>query len=172
MNNRDRATVKMLAMWVFECSNKFFGPNIDRDDLAQLTLEKILKTKSTPRSLSKSWVYRTAVNTKNDMLRASYRDNLWLDRTVSLDSIRLGQVPEGAIYALSDGNTEPDFFLEAALNKSIEDLSCKRKQAFVLYAEGFSYKEIATGTKTDINTVKTRIYYASVVIVVLELSQR
>ncbi len=74
MKDIDRATVNVLVKWVSECSKRFSGPNIECDELAQIVLEKILKTKAPPRKLSYSWVYAITANAKNDMLRSAYRE--------------------------------------------------------------------------------------------------
>ncbi len=160
MKDMDRATVNMLVKWVSECSKRFSGPNIDSDELAQIALEKILKTKEPPRNLSYSWVYTITANAKNDMLRSAYREKKWMDLRVSVDMIKLGQASEDLLKTAASVQSQPDPFLDAEVSKSVEKLSPLRKEAFSLYVLGYSYKEISALTRVDMNTVKTRIHYA------------
>ncbi len=160
MKNMDRATLNKLVKWVSECSRRFSGGNIESDELTQIALEKILKAKNAPRDLSYSWVYTITANAKNDMLRSAYREKKWMDSRVSVDMIRLGQVSEELLKTGASVQSEPDPFLDDAVSKSVEKLSPLRREAFSLYALGYSYKEISTMTKVEMNTVKTRIHYA------------
>lgn len=107
MKDMDRATVNRVVEWVSECSRRFSGPNIECDELAQIVLEKILKTKAPPRKLSYSWVYAITANAKNDMLRSAYREKKWMDSRVSIDMIRLGPVPEDLLKTAASAQSDP-----------------------------------------------------------------
>ncbi len=69
-------------------------------------------------------------------------------------------MPEDHLKTAASTQPDPDPFLDAAVNRSIEKLSPLRREAFSLYALGYTYREISAMTKAEMNTVKTRIHYA------------
>jgi len=160
MNQFDAKTMNQVATWVFQCAGRFAEPNLDADDLAQITLEKILKTKSLPRVLNYRWIYVTTGNVKNDLLRSLFRERRFLDTRISIDSIKLGLASDDAVFTPMHQKEQNDPFLTESISDSINNLQPAKKEALLLYLDGHSYKEISALTDAPLNTIRTRIHYA------------
>ncbi len=111
-------------------------------DVVQQVAEKALKSSNFLRNTSfiKTWVYRIAVNESISFLRKNAK-------YISCED-----------YNFEDNPTNPDLATKLTLYMAINKLPPKLKTIIILkYFEGFKNEEIAQITKTNINTVKTRI---------------
>ncbi len=160
MNRFDDKELKEILRLVCNFSKRFFGTDVEADELTQTTMEKLFKAKVLPKRVSRQWIHATTANAKNDILRRAYREQQRLDRSVCVDSLR-AEVSIGDRFSDPSVNSEhSDPFLLQALNEAIGNLSKARREAFLLYAEGYSYLEIASFTRSNLNTVRSRIHYA------------
>lgn len=159
MRNSDGRIERIHSIVSYHAS-RHAGPCVDADDLTQMTIEKALKSKATPARPSSNWLSVVTRNAKNDILRKAYRERELCDSSVSLDSVRLGDHTEknAAIPFVVFEPSDP--YLQAAIELAMQKLCSSKKEAFLLYADGFSYEEIADLTKANLNTVRTRLHFA------------
>jgi RNA polymerase sigma-70 factor (ECF subfamily) len=159
MQNAEKKIDRLFRI-VSNHASRLSGPNVDADDLTQITIEKALKSKALPIRPSINWLYAATRNAKNDILRKVYREREMRDSSVLLDAVRLGYHPEKNTSIPSVVFEPSDPYLLAAIELAMQKLCSSKKEAFLLYADGFSYEEIADLTKANLNTVRTRLHFA------------
>lgn len=159
MRNSD-GKIDRIHRIVSSQAKRLEGPLVDADDLTQITIEKALRSKALPVSPSINWLYAATRNAKNDILRKAYRERESRDSSVLLDSVRLGYQPEKNPSLPSVVFEPSDPYLHAAINAAMQKLCSSKKEAFLLYVDGFSCAEISELTKANLNTVRTRLHFA------------
>jgi RNA polymerase sigma-70 factor (ECF subfamily) len=135
------------------------------DDICQEVMIKVLSSKSVPEEIGTAWLYKVVQNTVNDARRQMAGENMFLDRSLSLDIS--GSVCETADEARSvylsgcvDKHHEVEPDLVPRLKEVFSSLTPPLREALVLYADGYNYDEIARVTKTNIGTIRSRLHYA------------
>jgi len=136
------------------------GRFVDVDDLVQITMEKILKTRHIPQELSDKWIFACTWNARNDILRKIYKERKVRDFFTPVDSIRLSYEDECDSIVPSMVYEPSDPYLAHAIDTAIEQLSTVQRQVFLLYVTGCSYLQISKITETNLNTVRTRLFFA------------
>lgn len=136
------------------------GRFVDMDDLVQFTMEKILKAKNLPQYPSDKWIFACTWNARNDVLRKIYKERECRDFFTSIDSTRLSYEEDcdTIVPAIVSEPSEP--YLACVIESAISQLTLAHREAFVFYAAGLSYAQISQLTKTNINTVRSRLFFA------------
>lgn len=115
-------------------------------DLFVRILEK--KHQFNPEKKFYTWAFTIAVN----LSRLSFREQT----TRSIDELQGAQIPVSDLEAMDQK------LLRTQLREAIYTLEDYHRVVFILrYTEGFSLKEIAGITETEIGTVKSRLFYAT-----------
>lgn len=116
------------------------------DDALDIVQEAIYKAIANARTLKnpaylKTWVYRILVNESINWIRK--RKNIVLDETV----------PNNLLYE------DKDIAEEISIYNAIQQLEPKLRTIIILrFFEDMNLEEISTITKTNLNTVKSRLY--------------
>jgi len=141
-------------------AKRISGRFVDMDDLVQFTMEKVLKTKNLPECPSDKWIFACTWNARNDVLRKIYKEREFRDFFTSIDSIRLSYEEEcdSVVPAIVYEPSDP--YLAGVIDNAINQLSDAHREAFAFYAAGYSYGQISNLTETNINTVRSRLYFA------------
>jgi RNA polymerase sigma-70 factor (ECF subfamily) len=136
----------------------------EAEDIAQDALVKVLAKKDlTPPS--SGWLYKVVRNVAYDAGRKHLAKTKYLSRFAACDgSVSVCELADedGQVHLAgrhgepADGN-EIDVELLAGMLKK---LSPVLRQVLVLFAEGYSYLEIAELTGANIGTVRSRLHYA------------
>lgn len=141
-------------------ASRISGRFVDMDDLVQFTMEKILKTKSLPQSPSDKWIFACTWNARNDVLRKIYKEREARDFFTPIDSIRLSYEEECDSIVPAIVYEPSDPYLAKAIDSAVNQLSNAHRYAFLFYAAGCSYDQISKLTRTNINTVRSRLFFA------------
>lgn len=141
-------------------AKRIAGRFVEMDDLVQLTMEKILKTRAVPEEPSEKWIFTCTLNARNDILRKIYKEREIRDYFTSVDSISISYDPECNSCVPSIVYEPSDPYLAQTIDKAIEQLSTVQRQVFLLYVTGFSYLQISKLTDANLNTVRTRLFSA------------
>jgi len=147
-------STKLLSM---ESKLKYFAysltaNNEEAKDLLQETMLKALSNKdkfTDPRNFN-SWTYTIMRNTFINTYRRGVKTNIIFKQTEDNENLSHKQ------HAIS-----PD--LEYSYNEirnKIDDLQEDFKVPFLMFTEGFKYKEIAEELNIPIGTVKSKIFFA------------
>lgn len=128
--------------------------DVEAEDLLQETLLKAItnQEKYTEHTNLKAWLYTIMrnifINNYNRNIKTKTiidsSDNLYI-----LDSISVSESPKGE-----------SIINEQIIRQKINDLSDDYKIPFLMFFEGFKYKEIADKMDLPIGTVKSRIFLA------------
>jgi len=134
------------------------------DNIVQAAMLKLLR-KNDGRQPTLGWLYKAVHSSAMDAGRSASREKqvIYRDLPVELTDIceradQYGYVQLQGSYVVRE--SEPEIDLMPRLKKMLAKLSKPLKQVLVLYSEGYSYKEIARLTNTNIGTVRSRLYYA------------
>ncbi len=136
------------------------GRFVDMDDLVQITMEKILKTKCLPQTPSEKWIFACTWNARNDVLRQIYRERNHREYFTFIDSIRLSYEEEDDSIVPSVVYEASDPYLVKAIETAISKLSKSHSDVFCLFAHGCSYTQISKLTASNVNTVRSRLFFA------------
>ncbi len=125
----------------------------DAQDLVQETYLKALtnREKFTDNTNLKAWTFTIMKNTFINNYRQNVRNNTILDKTDDLYYLNLSK--ESSI-----GLPDSDYTLKE-MHKAIEKISPEQRTPFVMYNQGYKYKEIAEKLDLSIGTVKSRIFF-------------
>ena len=152
--------IKTNKDYLLQCAKYLSNYNDDRaNDLLQSTLLKVCEAYHTFNpELSKFKTWATIVmknvhidmfraNKKNDVVSRSENDTLFIDNVQCIDG--------------ADKRTNNNE-LKNVLNNAMSTLNNNQCTAFRLYADGYSYKEIAEIMYINIDTLKTLIHRAKI----------
>jgi RNA polymerase sigma-70 factor (ECF subfamily) len=132
------------------------------DDVTQEIMLRLLKSKAIPSQPSTGWLRAVARNAVIDFWRCQKNENKLIDKNWTVDTVGLRyNVDDQDHYCqpvVLEETTEPDFL--PAISKAIEAMRESERQALLLYADGYTYEEIAAMTKANIGTVKSCLHYA------------
>lgn len=130
------------------------GSDVEAEDLLQETMLKAItnQEKFAANTNLKAWLYTIMrnifINNYNRNIKTKTiidsSDNLYI-----LDSIVSSETPKGE-----------QIINEQIIKQKIDDLSDDYKIPFLMFFEGFKYKEIADKMALPIGTVKSRIFLA------------
>ena len=126
----------------------------DAKDLLQDTIVKALtyKEKFMAKTNLKAWLYTIMKNTFINNYRRAVKTKTVIDNTADLYYINIPQ---------DSGIASPESTLNSQEIKAvISDLEEEYRTPFMMYFEGFKYKEIADTLNLPIGTVKSRIFIA------------
>jgi RNA polymerase sigma factor (sigma-70 family) len=129
----------------------------DEDDAKDLVQDTFLKTlkycnKFVHDSNFKAWIYTIMKNTIINNYRRSVRRSIY-----SLQNKDLGYLNLIHVSITQAPDTE---YISKELEKTIEALDESFKIPFKMHMNGFKYKEIAESLDLNLETVKSRIYFA------------
>ncbi|MBX9947985.1 MAG: RNA polymerase sigma factor [Candidatus Obscuribacterales bacterium] len=124
-------------------ARRYFKNREDCEDLAQDVIEKLLKRPVKCKSL-RGWVSTVARRTMIDTLRTRNVQPPF-ESGLELDDIA------GEVYLISD---RLDF------ERALTCLSRERKDAVILWAQGFTYAEIARQTGSCVGSIKSGVHFA------------
>lgn len=141
-----------LMNLVYCLTHRYRDWDIDRDDLVQIVLFKLLKIPVRPCRMM-GWLRATTKTTAIDLLY----DNFWIKQHHKKPFRQV--ICERPFDGYVVGKEEDALEAELLLNK-IELLSPSHRKALKLYAAGYTYSEIASLTHQKINTVRSRIRHA------------
>jgi len=133
---------------IYKVANAYCKEDIDREDLIQeiiIQLWSSLESYNAQYKLS-TWIYRIALNTSISFYRKNKRRK---ENTISLSPVLEIKDP-----------AEPDRFENRdfqQLKNFIQELKEIDKAIFLLYLDGFKYKEIATMMAVSATNVATKI---------------
>jgi len=160
MENSNKAKLLSIFETVKASAHRYSGRFVDCDDLVQFTMEKILRARCLPHAPSEKWVLACIFNARNDLLRRVYRERESRDFFQPLDSI-------GLTYDEDNYSIVPQFVYEAsdpylvrAIEIAIGKLSSAHKKVFCLHVDGYTYAQISRVTDCNINTVRSRLFFA------------
>lgn len=149
---------------------QYFAMTLDKlnaEDISQDVAVKLLSLEPSDRLLGHFGCIATVVkNTAIDRWRKEAIERKYVDRTISLDIT--GSVAEGAderrYYTVPARNVaeEMETYLLSIVKEKLKKLPKQQRQALVLHAAGYSYREIATMTGASVGTVSSRIHYARI----------
>lgn len=126
----------------------------DAKDLLQETFLKALiyQDKYVHTDNFKAWTYTIMKNTFINNYRRNLRQNTHRDNTK--EAILLN-------HPQASGNDDTESaFSTKELNQKIGDLKDELRVPFMMYLEGYKYKEIAEELNLKIGTVKSRIFFS------------
>lgn len=138
---------------------------MEPEDIAQNAMLRVLR-KRDGKPVSSNWLYQAVRCAAVDASRVAERHirPVWIER----DEERMVAVCECAnehgdfhtygTYVAKQPTVEIDVM--PRLQQMLQQLSVPLRQVLVLHTEGYSYKEIAKMTKTNIGTVRSRLFYA------------
>ncbi len=162
---RSKEELRLLMRKAKDAARKYgqIGP-YDTDDLVQIAMIKVLKRKGDVPPTT-GWLYKVVRSVACDAGRQTKRESehvLFFE-----DMHQLSRVCEGADQYASVHTSstyirpeDHDPGLAMQLKAMLSQLSAPLRQALLMAAEGYSYEEMAAVTKTNIGTVRSRLYYA------------
>lgn len=159
-SNEELKRIERIYRIVSFHANRLAGSLVDADDLTQMTIEKALKSKALPEKPSFKWLKAATHNAMCDILRKAYREREHRDCSLSIDSVQLGCYADRQVAVPFTVSETSDPYLCSAIKTAVDQLCDAQKDAFLLYADGFSYEEIAQLTGAKLNTVRTRLHFA------------
>ena len=126
----------------------------DAKDLVQETFLKVLQSrdKFVDNGFFKAWTFTIMRNTFINNYRHNVLQNTYRDRTDESFFINKTKA--------SDSDDPDSAYSCIEINQSIEQLNVKFRVPFIMYIEGYKYKEIADMIKLKLGTVKSRIFIA------------
>ncbi len=126
----------------------------DRDDALDLVQETYLKAISYREKLSDYSNLRVWVMTimKNIFINNYRRKNKARDIINEKMAI--------AKHLDTGFESTESYYMQNEINKSVESLNEELRKPFIMYVDGFKYREIADELKINIGTVKSRIHTA------------
>jgi len=133
---------------------KFTGNEEEAKDLLQETMLKAIsyRTKFRTGTNLKAWLYTIMKNTFINKYRKSMRANVLIDTTD--ENYFINQAKIG-----NDDHPE-SIYNHRELRQVVERLDDTYKVPFMMYYNGFRYKEISKDLDLPIGTVKSRIFLA------------
>lgn len=143
----------------FRNALKYFAMSLtmndeDAQDLLQDTILKALtyKEKFIAKTNLKAWLYTIMKNTFINNYRRKIKTKTVIDNTADLYYINIPQ---------DSGLASPEsVFNSKEIKEAIAELEEEYCTPFMMYFEGFKYKEIAEELNLPIGTVKSRIFIA------------
>lgn len=160
MERTNEETIETIFAAVKVHAKRIAGRFVEVDDLVQLTMEKILKAKVVPEEPSEKWIFSCTLNARNDVLRKVYKEREIREYFISVDSISVSYDPACCSVVPSIIYEPSDPYLARTIDKAIEQLSTVHRKVFLLYVAGCSYLQISRLTDANINTVRTRLFFA------------
>jgi len=126
----------------------------DAKDLVQETYLKVLlsQDKFVDTGYLKAWIFTIMRNTFINNYRHNVLHNTHCDRTD--ESLFIIQT------IASDSDNPDSAYSLKEISQSIEQMNVKFRVPFMMYLEGYKYKEIADSVRLKIGTVKSRIFLA------------
>lgn len=133
---------------------KFTGNDDDAQDLIQDTMLKAFsyREKFQEKTNLKAWLYTIMKNTFINNYRKAVRANTMVDTTD--ESYFINQTDH------SDANHPQTMHNHKELTRVVSELEDTYRVPFMMYFNGFHYKEIADHLDLPIGTVKSRIFLA------------
>ncbi len=128
----------------------------NREDAEDLTQDTFLKAIAFQKQFEEStnlraWTYTIMKNTFINHYRKQARQGTVLDKSVNL--FLLNQTNDTCYSA-------PDSMLrEKEIHQAIDNLEYEFKVPFMMYVQGYKYKDIADILELKIGTVKSRIFF-------------
>jgi RNA polymerase sigma-70 factor (ECF subfamily) len=133
------------------------------DDMVQESMIRFLRNRSSAvpgRNWLSKMVRCVAIDALRDVRRE--RQYLWTEQTDDLQMVC--EKVEAKGYRLSDScvirEQELEIDLVPRLKNVLLQLSGPARQVLLLYADGWSYLEIAEFTNSNVGTVRSRLHYA------------
>ncbi|MCE1168022.1 MAG: RNA polymerase sigma factor [Sphingobacteriia bacterium] len=126
----------------------------DANDLVQDTFLKAItyRDKFNPDTNLKAWAYTIMKNTFINNYRKNIRENAFVDTTEDLYYLNI---------KTKSSTAAPDSSLRSKeITRTIENLEDEHRIPFVMYTQGYKYKEIAEKMNLSIGTVKSRIFFS------------
>jgi RNA polymerase sigma factor (sigma-70 family) len=160
MSTLSKAKSNMIFRAVKVHAKRISGRFVDMDDLVQITMEKILNAKIIPQEPSDKWIFACTWNARNDILRRIYKERECRDYFTPVDSIRLSYESDCDSVVPSIVYEPSDPYLAQTIDAAVVQLSVVQRQTFLLYVAGFSYLQISKITQSNLNTVRTRLFFA------------
>jgi len=152
--NRDETIVELMENYgdqILHLAYSYVRDKQIAEDLTQEIFIKCYEKLNTFKgnSLIKTWMYRIAINHCKDYLRSWYHRKVWLTDTFHQILGKNESTSESYIIR----KFENKVLLEAVFSLPIK----YRELIFLFYFHECSLKQISEITKTNINTVKTRL---------------
>ena len=138
---------------------------MEPEDIAQNAMLRVLR-KNDGKPGSSNWLYQAVRCAAVDASRVAQRNirPVWIERdeykvlAVCECADGHGDLHTRGTYVAKQSAVEVDVM--PRLQKMLQQLSVPFRQVLVLHTEGYSYKEIAKLTGTNIGTVRSRLFYA------------
>jgi RNA polymerase sigma-70 factor (ECF subfamily) len=143
----------------------------NRDDVDELVQEVCLRLlsnwESVPENVTFNWLFSCVRNAFSDKYRKRVREQRFLERLISAEQ---SGISPGASAGTSPGESlgtssycyqqpEIEFDLKLHINAFLQSLSEEHRISALLLAEGATYEQIASVTRTKLGTVRSRIHY-------------
>ncbi len=110
------------------------------------------REKFNPDTNLKAWAYTIMKNTFINNYRKNIRENAFVDTTDDLYYLNI---------KTKSSTAAPDSSLRSKeIIRTIENLEDEHRIPFVMYTQGYKYKEIAEKMNLSIGTVKSRIFFS------------
>jgi RNA polymerase sigma-70 factor, ECF subfamily len=157
--------VRLIEPTVRRTLHKYLPNRQDADDTVQevlIRLWKHLYKVPIAESRARAWACTTSKNLALDLIRRRNREARYLDRSYYVDMsstvdgndpFRIWQFPSTACPGLG-------LNLNGEVERAFSTLSSPQRQAILMVAEGYSYKDIASAQNQNVGTVRSRIHYA------------
>lgn len=133
----------------------------DVDDIVQNVMLKMIARDPMPATTG--WLYKTVRSVAYDALRTQYRHRKYIEFYTQSEAF---YVNEDTLHSserfenVAAKQNDVEIDLMPRLKGVLAKLSSPLRVALILHVEGYSNEEIAQMTKTNVGTVKSRIFYA------------
>lgn len=145
----ERETFPLMPM-LYRTALRLTRNQADAEDLVQNTFLRAFNfyDKFTPGTSFKAWIFKIMTNIFINQYRKQARE----PQTVAIENTGIGTPdPEHLFF---------ENLLDEDIKRAIEELPDQYRLTFLLYTEGFSYKEIASITGANLGTVMSRLHRA------------
>lgn len=136
------------------------------DDIVQTVMLKLLRHGNGKRT-TLCWLCRVVRSSAMDAARIASRERkvICYDHSEELadryeEQYGYERLQGSCVLRERDLEIDPEIDLVPRIKNMLAKLSNPLKQVLLLYSEGYSYKEIAKLTNTNVGTVRSRLHYA------------
>jgi RNA polymerase sigma-70 factor (ECF subfamily) len=155
---KEEAILEMLP-WIKSIISRYVKDREAVSDLAQDTVWKLIKAFRQGKSISnlRSYAGTSARNTAFDYL--THKSAL---ECVSLDTVASSwsEEDDSDVFIVGYEDVESDGVVLDTIGKMLGELSSDHRQVLMMFANGFSYEEIAQAQAVSVGTVRSRMHFA------------
>ena len=160
-NERDFGSILTAVNRMVRCLTRCAD---DADDIAQEVMIKLLTSQAVPSEIGPSWLFKVSQNCVRDARRRMASEYKYVNYDLVVDqtgAVCERNAEERVVYcpvvSARQHELEPD--VKDALIKAVANLPISLRDALVMHADGYSYSQIATLTRANIGTVRSRLHH-------------